>query len=89
MNDKPIQVGPLLVKRVPSSAVRYRAIREQYWHGYIVPGTASKQSINEIGKLIEVTSLQQLNAERDAYRAEIDPFAEVEFAYYAVINADV
>ena len=87
MKDKPIQVGPLLVKRVPSSSVRYCAVHEHYWYGYIVPGTLSKSSISEIGKLIEVTSIQQLNNERDVYRAEIDSFTEVEFAYYEVIDA--
>ena len=87
MNGKPIQVGSLRVQRVPSSSVRVRVVREHYWHGYMCAGTASKSSIGEIGKLIEVTSLQQLNAERDAYRAEIDPYAEVQLAYFEVIDA--
>ena len=86
MKTKPIQVGSMLVQRVPSSTADYRAIHAQ-WHGYLCPVTASKQSISKLGKLIEVTSLQQLNREREAYRAEIDPGAEVQLAYYEVIDA--
>jgi hypothetical protein len=42
--------------------------------------------ISRFGKLIEVTSLQQLTIERDAYQAELDSSAEVDFAYYEVVD---
>ena len=87
IDETPFQVGPSLVQRVPSSSARFRARHEHYWRGYLCPKTVSPQSIREIGKFIEVTSLQQLNNEREAYRVELGCGTKVEFAYYEVIDA--
>ncbi len=81
-DEKPFHVGSFLVQRVPSSSVRFRIIHDGSWCGYICPETISTQLISELGKLIEVTSRQHLIREREAYRAEIDPAIEAQFAYY-------
>jgi hypothetical protein len=86
LEGKPFQVGPFFVKRVPSSAVRYHARHKHYWRGYICPGRGTKL-ISELGKLIEVTSAQQLTCEVEAYRAELGPLMAVHFAYYEIIDA--
>lgn len=87
MNARPIQVGSVLVQRVPSSAVRYRVIHAHYWRGYLCPVVLPPQWIGKVGKLIEVTSREQLEHERNAYRAEIESSIKVELTYYEVINA--
>jgi hypothetical protein len=84
---KAIQVGPLLVRRVRSSSAEFRAGHEHHWYGYLCPWNTSKEEIAMVGKLIDVTSRQQLDHERAAYRADLDAFAEVQFAYYEVIDA--
>ncbi len=85
-DEAPFHVGPFLVRRVPSSSVRYRVVHEHYWRGYLCPETVSPQLIGKVGKLIEVTSREQLKTEREAYRSEISPGTKVEFAYYEVID---
>ncbi len=85
-DERPFRVGPLLVKRVLSSSVRFRVIREHYWRGYICPETISTQLIGKVGKLIHVTSAQQLKRERDDYWAKLDPFIGMDLAYYEVID---
>jgi hypothetical protein len=87
IDETPFHVGSFLVQRVPSSSATYRAIHEHYWRGYLCPETVSPQLISKVGKLIEVTSREQLKTEREAYRAEISPSIKVEFAYYEVIDA--
>ncbi len=86
-DEKPFHVGALLVRRVPSSSALFRARHEHSWRGYIYPETISPELVSKVGKLIEVTSFQQLKSEREAYRAEIGPDTKVEFAYYEVIDA--
>ena len=88
MNAQPIQVGSVLVQRVPSSAVTYRVVHAHYWRGYLCPMSTATQEISRVGKLIEVTSRQQLERERNLYRARIDPSVKAELAYYEVIDAD-
>jgi hypothetical protein len=83
----PFRIGSLIVRRVPSSAAEYRAYHQHYWRGYLCPGKPPKEEIGTVSKLIEVRSLQELKSERDVYRAELDPFAEVQFTYYEVIDA--
>ncbi len=87
IDEKPFRVGPFLVQRVPSSSAQFRARHEHYWRGYLCPETVSPQLIGKVGKLIEVTSREQLKTEREAYRSEISPGTKVEFAYYEVIDA--
>ena len=86
-DEKPFRVGSLLVKRVPSSSVRFRIIHDGSWHGYICPKTICTQLISKFGKFIEPTSVQQLKSERDDYHAKLDPFIRLDLAYYEVIDA--
>jgi hypothetical protein len=43
--------------------------------------------VGTLGKLVDVTTQEQLKDERDAYRIRIDPKSKMEFAYYEVIDA--
>ena len=87
MDAKPFKVGPFLVQRVPSSAVRYRANRMHYWHGYLCPLRISTKWIEKAGKLIEVRSVQEFDAECLAYRAQMQLEPDIRLAYYEVIDA--
>ena len=87
MRAKPIRVGSMLVQRTLSSSADYRVRHEHHWRGYLCPWNTPQDGIGKLGKLIEVTSRQQLIRERDTYRAELDPGAEVQLAYYEVIEA--
>ena len=87
IDTEPFRVGPVLVQRTLSSSAEYRTRHAHHWRGYLCPWNTPKDEIGTIGKLIEVTSRQQLIRERDAYRAELDPYADVQLAYYEVIDA--
>ncbi len=76
----------MLVQRVPASTADYCAIHAQ-WRGYLCPARTPRRWVSRYGKLIEVSSLQQLDQARQTYRAELDPYAEVQLAYYEVIDA--
>ncbi len=86
-DEKPFYIGSFLVRRVPSSSVRYRVVHEHYWRGYICPETICTQLISKVGKFIEPTSVQQLKRERDDYRAKLDPSIRLVLAYYELIDA--
>jgi hypothetical protein len=81
-------VGPLLVKRVPASSASYRIRYLQHWRGYLCFSTIPRKDIATFGKLIDVTSHEQLDHEQDRYRAEMGLEAEVLLAYYEVIDTD-
>jgi hypothetical protein len=85
-NHNPIQVGPLLVQRTLSSSVDFRAGHEQYWRSYLCPWNTPKAEIGTVGRLIEVTSAQQLRHERNTYRVDNDLAPGMQLAYYEVID---
>ena len=87
INEKPFPVGPVLVQRVPSSSVRYRLKHEHSWHGYLCPWKISSKWLTKFGKLIEVRTINEFNAECLAYRAQMQPGQETRLAYYEVIDA--
>ena len=87
MYEQPFQVGLVLVKRVPSSAARYRAVHLHYWHGYLCLRKIPTKWITKFGKLIEVRSAKELEAERLAYRAQMQVAPTIRLAYYEVIDA--
>ncbi len=82
-----IQVGPLLVQRVPSSSARYRALHRNAWHGYLVPLKVPLESLGEVGRLIDVRTVQEFDAACAAYRASMEPGADTRLAYYEIIDA--
>ncbi len=82
-----IQVGPLLVRRVPSSSAMQSAIHKHYWRGYLFPLKLPIQSLGEVGKLIQVRTSQELDAASKAYRASMEPGEDTRLAYYEVIDA--
>jgi hypothetical protein len=86
-SKEPVQVGPLLVQRTLSSSADYRVAHNHYWRGYICPWNTPNDEIGTVGKLLQVTSFQELERERNNYRAEVDPFAAVQLAYYEVLDA--
>jgi len=86
MYEQPFQVGLVLVKRVPSSAARYRAVHLHYWHGYICLRKIPTKWITRFGRLIEVRTTKELEAECLAYRAQLQPGQDNRLAYYEVID---
>ncbi len=87
ISQQSIQVGPLLVQRVPSSSARYRALHKHSWRGYLFPLRLPIASLGEVGKLIEVQTGQEFDAACEAYRASLEPGADTHLAYYEVIDA--
>ena len=85
---KAFRIGPLVVKRIPASNVSYRTRYQQHWRGYLCCSGIPRKDIGMFGKLVDVTSREQLEHEQDVYRAEMDIGAEVLLAYYEVIDAD-
>ena len=81
-----IQVGPLLVRRVPSSSAMQSARHKHYWRGYLFPLSLSIQSLGEVGKLIQARTPQELDAASKAYRASLEPGVDTHLAYYAVVD---
>jgi hypothetical protein len=82
----PIQVGSLLVQRIPSSSARYRVTHKHYWRGYLFPIRLPIKFLGKVGKLIEVRTLQELDAACAAYRASLEPGVDTRLAYYEVID---
>ncbi len=82
-----IQVGPLLVRRVPSSSAEQSARHKHYWRGYLFPLKLPIQSLGKVGKLIQVRTAQELDDACKAYRATLEPGADTRLAYYEVIDA--
>ncbi len=87
MYEQPFQVGPLLVKRVPSSSVRFRVIHEGYWQGYLYPLHLCINFLDTAGKLIEVRTIHEFKAECQAYKAQSVIGSHTRLTYYEVIDA--
>ena len=88
INKQPVQIGPLLVQRVPSSFARYCARHKHSWRGYVFPVSLPLESLGDVGKLIEVRTAQEFDAACEAYRASMEPGADKRLAYYEVIDTD-
>ncbi len=82
-----IQVGLLLVRRVPSSSAMQSARHKHYWRGYLFPLSRPIESLGQVGKLIEVRTSQEFDAACEAYRASMEPGEDTRLTYYEVIDA--
>ncbi len=82
-----IQVGPLLVQRVPSSSAERSARHKHYWRGYLFPISWPIESLGQVGKLIEVRTFKEFVTAGKAYRASMEPGEDTRLAYYEVIDA--
>ncbi len=87
ISHQPIQVGPLLVRRVPSSSAERSARHKHYWRGYLFPLSRPIESLGQVGRLIEVRTFKEFVAAGKAYRASMEPGEDTRLAYYEVINA--
>lgn len=86
ISQQPIQVGPLLVRRVPSSFARYCVRHKHSWRGYLFPQTLPSEALHDVGKLIDVRSEQELDDASKAYRASLELGASTRLTYYAVVD---
>ena len=87
LDEKPFRVGLLLVQRVPSSSIRFRLSQGHSWGGYLYSLRLPILFIGKAGRLIEVRTANELETERLAYRAQIQPGLDTRLVYYEVLDA--